>query len=242
MSTDIHTLAGAYALDALSDTERMAFTRHLRECSACALEVAELRETAARLADLTATAPPASLRNDVLTRIGHTRQAGPGPSESPGRAAAVRWRRWTAAAVAAAIIAVGAGTATFAIQQHRVNDARRQAAQASAIAAVLAAPDATPRTAPAAGGGRVTVVISNSLDRGVALLSGMNAPGAGRAYQIWLLHDGGQVSAGVLAAGADHGTRLLVGVRGATGVGVTNEPAGGSATPTPPMVSNIPLE
>ena len=34
--SDIHTLSGAYALDAVDDIERVAFARHLTECPACA--------------------------------------------------------------------------------------------------------------------------------------------------------------------------------------------------------------
>ena len=48
-ASDIHSLSGAYALDAVDDLERAAFERHLRECEACALEVGELRETVSRL-------------------------------------------------------------------------------------------------------------------------------------------------------------------------------------------------
>ena len=47
MTVDIHTLAGAYALDALNDLERAAFARHMTECEACAQEVAEYLETTA---------------------------------------------------------------------------------------------------------------------------------------------------------------------------------------------------
>ena len=41
MSADLHTLTGAYAADALSGTERLAFERHLDDCPACAQEVRE---------------------------------------------------------------------------------------------------------------------------------------------------------------------------------------------------------
>ena len=46
---EVHTLSGAYALDALTEIERAGFARHLAECAVCATEVAEFRETAARL-------------------------------------------------------------------------------------------------------------------------------------------------------------------------------------------------
>ncbi|HYN16781.1 MAG TPA: zf-HC2 domain-containing protein, partial [Actinomycetes bacterium] len=49
MSADLHTLTGAFAAHALSDTERLAFERHLEACPACAQEVRELQATTARL-------------------------------------------------------------------------------------------------------------------------------------------------------------------------------------------------
>ena len=48
-------------------------------------------------------------------------------------------------------------------------------------------------------------------------------------------------SAGVLAAGRTGGTELVSGVRGAQLIGVTREPAGGSRTPTLPLVAELPL-
>ena len=67
--SDIHSLSGAYALDAVDDIERAAFERHLRECQSCSLEVLELRETVGRLADTVAVEPPASLRASVLSTV-----------------------------------------------------------------------------------------------------------------------------------------------------------------------------
>jgi len=55
--SDVHALAGAYALDALTELERAAFGRHVADCESCTVEVAELSETATRLA-----APGARLR------------------------------------------------------------------------------------------------------------------------------------------------------------------------------------
>jgi anti-sigma-K factor RskA len=69
MSADIHSLVGAYAVDAVDDHERAAFEQHLAECPECRAEVSELRETAARLSLATQVAPPASLRDSVLAGI-----------------------------------------------------------------------------------------------------------------------------------------------------------------------------
>src|SRR6478609_7598775 len=74
---DPHLMSGAYAVDALDEAERAVFEAHLAECSECAEEVAELRETAARLAVLSAEMPPASLRDNVLAGIASVRQLPP---------------------------------------------------------------------------------------------------------------------------------------------------------------------
>lgn len=99
--TDIHALAGAYALDAVDDVERAAFARHVADCESCAIEVAELRETVTRLADSTWSVPPPRLRTQVLAQVRRTRQDGPGRVDRGGLPALSRWRRRTAIAVAA---------------------------------------------------------------------------------------------------------------------------------------------
>lgn len=222
---DIHTLAGPYALDAVDDLERAAFNRHLAECEACAVEVAELRVAAGRLADLTTEAPPARLKTAVLAEISRTPQTHRKADEAR---AARRWRRWTAAAVAAGIIAVGVGAATFVVQEQRVHQAQQQSA---AITAVLSAPDAVVRTTRL-DGGTVTVVVSPSLDRGVAVASALPSPGAGRAYQFWVTKNDQATSAGVLPTGSGDGVTTFAWVPGARAMALSNEPAGGSRTPS----------
>jgi hypothetical protein len=145
--------------------------------------------------------------------------------------------------VAAGIIAVGAAAATFAVENQRVRDAQAQAAQATQatqVIAILDAPDAVVRTGDLAGG-RVTVVLSDSLDKGVALVHGLPDPGARDAYQLWLIKSDRQVSAGVLAAGTGDGTQVFGSVRGAGSFGVTHERAGGASKPTLPMVGGFTL-
>ncbi|SBT46831.1 anti-sigma factor [Micromonospora auratinigra] len=242
MTTDIHALAGAYVLDAVDDVERAAFERHLADCPTCTLEVAELREATARLADPTWSVPPPGLRTDVLARVRRTPQERPGRAGRDGSAAARRWRRRLAAAAAAVVLAGGAGAATWVAQEQRVRDARTEAGAArdetARIRAVLTAPDAVVRTSAAPTGGRVTVVASATRDEGVALLAGLAAPAPGRAYQLWLIQGGSVASAGVLPAGRGEATVLIGGVRGKGLLGVTEEPAGGSARPsTAPLVA-----
>jgi anti-sigma factor RsiW len=232
-TSDIHALAGAYVLDAIDDVERAAFARHLAGCEACAIEVAELRETVTRLADESWSAPPPRMRDEVLAKVRRTRQLGPGRPEREGATPALlRWRRRTAIAVAAGILVAGAGTATWAVQQQEV---QRQRAVNESVQAVLVAPDAVVRSSAVEGGGRMTMVVSRSLDQGVVVLDATR-PADDQAYQLWRVGDS-IVDAGVLDPGQGTATRVITGVNSVDAVALTLEPAGGSAQPSklPPL-------
>jgi anti-sigma-K factor RskA len=147
------------------------------------------------------------------------------------------------AAAAAAVIVGAAGTTGVLVQQQRVDQqqhaAQAAAAQVAQVEAVLTAPDARIRSAPVAGGGRLSVVVSDDRDQAVMLLSGAPSPGPDRAYQMWLVAGATPVSAGVLPAGQASATRLVSGVRGMQSFAVTTEPAGGSVTPNLPPVAGV---
>lgn len=251
MTTDVHALAGAYALHALSDIERVAFDRHLAECESCTQEVAELRDTAARLADGAWSVPPPRLRDNVLAEIRQTRQVAPAGPARKARTAAPAAGGWrprsvAVAAAAAVVLAAGTGTVSYVVQEQRVRDERAAAealrAESARIEAVLAASDARLRTAPVTGGGHITMVLSQSRDEGVVMLSGAQPPGADRAYQLWAVSGAGPDSLGVLPAGEGGATKLVREIRGMDTLGVTIEPEKGSETPTAPLVASVPVE
>ena len=234
---DIHALSGAYCLDAVTDLERAAFDRHLSGCETCALEVAELRETAARLADGAWSAPPPGLRDNVLAQVRQTRQVGPG---RPGRVGAyggsplapshgVRGRRGGAGR--------GGGRGQLVLQDQRVRQERQVAeaarAEVARMTGVLTASDAALSSQPGPGGaGRVTLAYSAERNAAVSILTDLPPQGPDRTYQLWLIEGAAAESMGVLAVGDTEDRRLIEGVRGASAFGVTVEPAGGSATPT----------
>lgn len=238
---DIHSLAGAFALDALDAPERVAFAGHIAGCETCRLEVAELRETAARLADDTWATPPARMREQVMARIRVTRQEAPSPSEGTrarGRRAPRRqaWRHRTGILVAASLLAMLGTTGYVSVQAWQANRERAQ------IEDLLAAPDAAVRTVQLQGGGRVTVMASQTRDAALVVMAQAAPPGSGRAYQLWLIDGGGTPrSAGVLAAGATETRRYLTGLSGVDTLGVTNEPAAGSSQPTTPILGQVPV-
>jgi len=246
MSTaDPHTLTGAYALHALSEDERVEFERHAADCAACAQEALELGEAAARLGLAVSEAPPTALRGRVMQRITTVRQERPRevipPRPAGGGVRGRRLTRWTLAACLAGTAAFG-GTAVW--QYDRAEDAHEQARQSErrteAVDAVLAAPDARTRTAELADGARGTVVVSRSRDRAVFIASGMAGPPSGKVYQLWFDDEGTMRSAGLMDPRRTTGAVLLEGpVDRASGMGITVEPAGGSAEPSSAPVAVV---
>ncbi|MGW4304288.1 anti-sigma factor [Streptomyces sp. NPDC004646] len=242
---DPHDLTGAYALHALDEDERAGVERHLAHCASCALEVAEFEATAARLG-LAATVPVRpGLRAEVLRRIASVCQVAPGTATDARLRPAVRRRARgpLAWALAASVAAAFGGVALW--QYERAQDAATRAAvaegRADAVAGVLAAPDAKSATVRVAGG-TGTVVVSAERDRAVFMASGMPAPPDGKVYQLWFDDGGAMRSAGLMDPALRSQTVLMRGpVAGASGVGVTVEPAGGSPRPTSAPVTLLSL-
>ncbi|MGW6972902.1 anti-sigma factor [Streptomyces sp. NPDC054952] len=235
-TTGMHEGTGAYVTDALPPAERAAFEAHLETCEACLREVAELAATAALLGRAVAVEPPPALRESVLREI-RAVPARPEPVRPPAhRARPARPRlRWALAACLAAAVAFG-GVAAWQYQRAETarQDARRVEARAAALTEVLAAPDARLATGRMADGGTGTVVLSRDRDRAVFVADDLAAPPEGRVYQLWYTDPKGIMRpAGLMDPARPDAPALLRGEVGpATGVGVTEEPAGGSAAPT----------
>ena len=241
MSADLHTLTGAYAAHALSDTERLAFERHLDACPACAQEVRELEATAARLGAALAAPPPPELWDRIRAGTLVTRQLPP----VAGRAERHRRARPRVppllAAAAALLVAVLSVTALNLGLLGRADRADRTA---GLVAAVLAAPDARRVAALPGGTGQATVVVSRQRGRAVFVADGLPPAPAARTYQLWVVSRSGPRPAGLVeVAGEGRVTRLLDGpVTGNEQVAMTVERKGGSARPTSEPVVVVDLE
>ncbi|MDN3243663.1 anti-sigma factor [Glycomyces tritici] len=244
MSTDVHTLIGAWALDAVDADERRQVEEHLTECVSCAQEAGELREAVWRLSDVTLAEPPAALRERVLAEVRRTRQeaplvsepeAAPRPARRVRRLRLPRLRLAVGAAALAAVAAFAGVFATWTVMRPQ------EPPTADRMTAVLEAPDAEVAVREAEGGGRVTVVASESLDEAVVVVSGLAPVDDDHSYQVWLVDEAGQESAGVMDAGDSSATMWIEGLGDTDVIGVTEEPAGGSATPTLPMVADVAL-
>jgi len=242
-----HTLAGAYAMDAVAGADRARFERHLARCQACALELRGLREATAGLAGAVAAEPHAAMIGQALAAAARTRQlppvtsqatarrtrrgsrdGGARPAPVPGRALLPR----LALALAAVFLAAAAASGTVALHaEHRLG-ADQQGDQA--VAQVLNAPDAVMLTARITAGGTATVVMSRR-DRSVVFTTAGLPPMTGaRCYQLWLMGPSGDRSAGMLPEPRQGMTSPVIasGLAAGDWVGLTVEPAGGSPRPT----------
>lgn len=259
MHDDLHVLTGSYVLDAISESERDEFERHLQACPGCDAEVRGLRETAARLALARAVTPPARMEQRVLAATYQTRQLPPLPRDRalperrrfqvervlgprrasrsqrpavPGRGS---WPRRLAVAAAAASVAAAAVLGVDQLStQHQLDTAR---ASGTAIARVVTAADARVETTQPRVGGSVTVIASAALRESVVSATGLAALPDGRVYQAWVISPAGTArSVGLL-----HDAQLLASsVRPGDRIGITVEPAGGTTRPTTTPIAVLP--
>jgi anti-sigma-K factor RskA len=233
MSTDVHTLSGAYALNALTPQEAEEFDRHLAICEACRIEVAEFQQAAARLGAAEALVPPPDLRARVLAAADRTPQLPPPPAEAPRdvtslesrrQAGARRWLTWVATA-AAAVVLIGIGVAgvrgVFSDQPPGLSTAATQ---------VFTASDVRTATVTTANGGKLRVGISPKLGEMAVDTSDLPALDSGHVYQLWTVQGSKASSAAILT---DPAAGAAMGLPGAqTQVAVTIEPKAGSVQPT----------
>ncbi|WP_406001850.1 anti-sigma factor domain-containing protein [Streptomyces sp. NBC_00829] len=235
-NADLHTLTGAYVLHALAPEERAEFERHLGMCPACTQEVRELAATVGKLGLAVAVTPPPALKQQVLRRISAERQDPPRIARQ-GRGGAHRGRKMSRFALAACVAAAAAFGGVSVWQHQEAQDARQEAQRAQQhaeeLASVLAAPDARVSSAKLSDGARGTVVVSHSRNKAAFLTSGLPKPPEGRVYQLWFADAGKMRSAGLMDPDATDNAVLMEGpLNAASGMGVTVEPAGGSAQPT----------
>jgi Anti-sigma-K factor rskA len=245
---DLHLLSGVYVLDALdTDSERDRFERHLGRCQSCSGEVRGLREVTTRMAMAAALPPPPAMHGRVLAAVRQTRQLPPAADAQPRPG--WRWRlgqrsgwlpRLALAAATAGVAAAVVLGIILAGTQHRLGIAR---AENSAIARVLAAPDARVLTRSTSAGGTATVIVSPSERELIVTTAGLRSLPASKVYEAWLINPRRTRPAGLLPAPSGGRTRplLATGLMPGDELGLTVEPAGGTAKPTTTPILVIPL-
>jgi anti-sigma-K factor RskA len=250
--SDLHALAGAYAMDAVPEPDRAAFERHLASCEPCRQEVRGLREATAALAAATAVQPSAAFRQTALRAAGQTRQFPPATAAPPRRALRRQgrgrrgWRPRLGVALAGAVAcvlavaAVVAGISAYGMHSRLDQDQGHD----HAVAMVLGAPDARMMSAPVATGGSATVVMSHRERALVFTAADLRGLPPSESYELWLMGPAGNRPAGMInvSGGGKMADPMVVsGLSAGDSVGLTVEPAGGSPRPTTPPVVVIPL-
>lgn len=223
-------LIPAYVVGSLEPDEVDAVERHLATCQQCRAEARQLARVGDEL--LLATpqhdAPPA-LRGRILAQVrslsdDHEQKHTVAPVQTPQPAP--RSRNPIARAFRAAFQPDELEGEASSELQNLLLDPE------SAVYAVSGTPDA-----PAAS---ARLVASPRLDHAVLLANGLAAPGPGRAYQVWFLRDGRPIPNVTFAVDRQGRGISIVRIAAPFGsydtVAVTPEPAGGSLSPTGPIV------
>lgn len=237
----IDDLIALAALGELSADEQRELDDSAERDPVVAAELSDALAAAASLQRPGAAQPSAALRNSVLAAIAATPQEDPVDVEVPVRAArdapvvsldAERVRRRvgrTFFAAAAAVLFVVGGVVVVATKD----------SSSDPIAAVVDASDATTRSL-AGEINELTVTYSASEDALVVQGSGLPVLATDATYQLWLVDDEGARSVGIFRPDVDGDVSERFADTDPTGfvLGVTQEPAGGSDSPTLPILAS----
>jgi hypothetical protein len=184
------------------------------------------------------TAPPHAAPSRPGATSGSTSASGPaatgstGPGSAgtrpAGRRGARRRRPWLTAVVAAAVAFAVAVPSTIAWRESQ--RAAEAQARTDRLTSLLAEPGAQVLAADVSTGGTAVAVVTD--DAALVTATGLDAPGAGEVYQLWVMQEGVPVpdattgtTDGVLEISTDA-------YREGDALALTVEPEGGSAAPT----------
>ena len=256
MSHDEATeLLALVALDAIDHEERAELERHVETCSPCRRELDQMREVAFALGNSVEELPP-GLWNNIAARL-HPDEATPlavlGSADLNEPSALVllpaldhrskRNRIAMSAVIGAMAAALIALSLSLVSANHRVNDYKNALGNANsrAVAAALVAPGhrivelgtvATPALAE-------FVVLPNG--SGYLVKSHLPTLSSASTYQLWGIIDGKPISLALMGSAPTFTAYTVVGPPAPSTIGISIEPAGGSPSPTTPMVASITL-
>jgi anti-sigma-K factor RskA len=239
MTSDrIDELIALAALGELSESERRELDVAAQSDPSVAEELDAALAAAAALQRPHAEQPPSALRNSVLSAIVSTPQERVAPTEAPASTPVAsvddeRERRRFRPAILAAAAVVALFVAGGLVLIAQTDD------PSDPIAAVVEAPDASSRRLE---GDIETLTAVYSPSEGALVIRGESVPVLGEAetYQLWLVNDDGATSVGIFRPDADGTVAERFAGADPTGfvIGVTEEPAGGSESPTLPILAS----
>jgi anti-sigma factor RsiW len=218
-------LLAAYALDALTEDERVAVQAHLAGCAECRREVARHRAVTEVLAMsvLPEQPPSADLKERILRETARTPQVRLVPRRQSARrrsGISSRLAGWLAAAILL-VTSTGLGVWNLNLRE-QLQVATARPTPRLALAATADAPGASGGLAVDANGGALVTV------------SNLPPLAAGRVYEAWVIDVSGPKPAGTFLTTSDG--RGAVALTQATSPGqvvaVTAEPSPGTESPT----------
>lgn len=236
---EIEPLLAAYALGEQDETARASIAEHLAHCPSCSRTFAAYAQVAGVLPLSVAEASPSpALRRRVIDAVdaaatGRTRKATP----------AAPWVQvWPWVYRVGLALAFSAMLVwNLSLQQSLALEQTARLEQSLVITALLDASRLERRPLTADPPGPTGELILDPQGRVAALrVAAMPPLPAGMVYQLWLVKDDVRVSGGTFTVDAAGAGTLLVRAAAPIAtyqrVGVTVEPAGGSAGPTSPRV------
>jgi hypothetical protein len=204
---------GAWLLGALPEDEATGFARHLAQCPVCQEDAASLQVAVDALpASAEPRTPPPALKERIMAVV---EAEAPAPVEAPAREPRRR-RSWFAGLSLRPAIAVGLAALVLGFVGARALQGGEETI-----------------TAKVSGGGSAQLRVEDGHGRLVA--SRLPEPPAGRVYQVWLDKGGkAPVPTNVLFTTSRDGSASadVPSVDGVKRVMVTDEPNGGSRSPT----------
>ncbi|MEO6651707.1 MAG: anti-sigma factor [Ilumatobacteraceae bacterium] len=230
MTTDLHHLSAAYALDALDTAERTEFEAHLSSCAECTAEVAGFVEVVGNLAETSSAAPPMRLKSSVMAKLSGIEQVAP-PEQAAAPVIRLDERRRRLSTVSR-VLAAAAAVAILAIGALVVSGTRG----GSEYDDVIAAADA--EVVQLAGEtGTVEVVWSPGRHQVALRGDGLADLDPTLKYALWAIADGTSIPAGLFdAEGGVIRDVADIGDINPQEWGITIEPAAGSQIATTPVI------
>ncbi len=231
MTNELHSSAGAYALDALDADEQAAFEKHLDECADCGAEVKGFLATTARIAEASGQAPSPALKTQVMRSIAHTVQERPVVTSLADRR---KRRLLPRIALVAAGLLTALSIAGYVSERNQAGDLE---AERAAVIKIMSSDDAAITKATMSNGGTAQLIASKENNKAVVVTDNLPKLKDGRVYQLWMITGDEPTSAGLIDAGSNIAT--MNGVDTVEQVALTVEPSGGSKSPTTKPIATL---
>jgi hypothetical protein len=249
---EAYELLAALALDAVDADERAAIEEHVAQCPRCQSELDALREVAAAMGNSVETLPD-GLWSSISTRIYEVEGeeprppflvlgalSEPGERDRLGRTASSRRTRTVVSsfgALAAAVIVVLA----FSLAGANNHVSRLQGALGkgtnSAVEAALLTPDHKLVNLMSSAQVNLAQFVVLPDGQGYLVKSSMPKLSPTETYQLWGVINGKTISIGLMGGNPRQVAFTVSGSPRPSKLAVTVEPAGGSVSPTSPIIA-----